>query len=108
MKHSLDSLTNAEPVVLSEAGSRSRRAALSALSSASEIVAKRLGMLLKDITRLKLAARELEDEGFSWSDSSYRSLMSDISELEKLVSSLSGSARLVQRDVLSVSHAVDQ
>jgi flagellar capping protein FliD len=107
MKHVLNSLTSVQPTMLSEAGSRSRRTALSALSSASEIVVKRLSMLLKDLARLKLAARALEEEGYSWSDSSYRALVSDINELEKAVSSLTGLVRLTQRDVATVSQRVD-
>lgn len=83
--------------VLSEAGPRLHRQVTSAVNDAVDIVSRRINLLTKDIARMKGSVRELERAGYSWNDFEYRSLLADIGDLERALSSVTGSLRLVQR-----------
>ena len=87
---------------LSEGGLRAKRSALASANAATEILARRINLIVKDIARLKNGARELERAGYTWQDHAYRSLLADIGDLERTIGTMMGSVKLVQRDVASL------
>ncbi len=98
-----DMKPEAEQRVLEEVGSRAHKSAVAATDSAIEILTRRANLLLKDVARLKVVARDLERVGFSYNDHSYRALLADITDLERAANSVLAAVRLAQRSANSLT-----